>query len=234
MRLGLLLLFWLAPMVWAGEPIVVALDKPPQSLNPLLMAREVEVQVVDLVFDRLVALDEQGKFVPQLLEGWDISKDGRNILLRLRPGLTWQDGTPIEAEDLVATWRMLSLPQVKKINDLVGVRTLDNLVAEGPLRVRIRLKQPRATLLTDLYNFQPVPRRSYVLGTQALEHRLNFAPIGSGPYRVLPGAQAREVQLQRWSGYRGPHPGRWEAFHFRVRTEDQAEYARQLKAGGYH
>jgi len=234
MRPKWMLSFCLAGLLWAGQPIVVALDKPVQSLNPLLLAREVEVQVVDLVFDRLVALDEHGRFVPQLLESWEISKDGRNILLKLRPGMTWHDGTPIEAEDLVATWRMLSLPQVLKIYDLVGVRTLDSLVAEGPLRVRVRLKQPRASLLTDLYNFQPLPRRSYALGVQPLQHRLNFAPIGSGPYRVLPGAQSRDVQLQLWSGYRGPHPGRWDTFHFRVQPEDQLEYARQVKAGEYH
>lgn len=234
MRLRLMLPFCLAALVLAGPPISVALDKPVQSLNPLLLAREVEAQVVDLVFDRLVALDDHGAFVPQLLESWEISRGGRDILLRLRPGLTWHDGTPIEAEDLVATWRMLSLPQVLKIYDLVGVRTMDSLVAEGPLKVRIRLKQPRASLLTDLYNFQPVPRRSYILGVNPLQHPLNYAPIGSGPYRVLPGAQARDIQLQLWSGYRGPHPGRWEAFHFRVQPSDQVEYARQLKAGQYH
>ena len=41
-----------------AQPISVALDKPVLSLNPLILAREVEVQVADLVFDRLVALDE--------------------------------------------------------------------------------------------------------------------------------------------------------------------------------
>lgn len=226
--------WFLAALSLTAQPISVALDKPVLSLNPLLLAREVEAQVVDLVFDRLVALDEHGEFVPQMLEGWEISKDGRDILLKLRPGLRWHDGTPVEAEDLVATWRMLSLPQVRRIFDLVGVRTLDSLTAEGPLRVRIRLKQARASLLSDLYNFQPVPRRSYALGVDPLRHPLNYAPIGSGPYRVLPGAKAREVQLQRWPAYPGPHPGRWEGFRFRVQPPDPKEYGNQLKAHEYH
>jgi len=217
-----------------AQPISVALDKPVMSLNPLLLSREVEVQVVDLVFDRLVALDERGEFVPQLLEGWEISKDGRDVLLKLRPGLTWQDGTPIEAEDLVATWRLLSLPQVRKINDLVGVRTLDSLVAEGPNRVRVRLKSARATLLSDLYNFQPVPRRRYTQGAGTLTHPLNYAPIGSGPYRVQAGAHGTDIRLQLWDGYRGSHPGRWGAFRFRVQPQDKAEYGRQLRSREYH
>jgi peptide/nickel transport system substrate-binding protein len=226
--------WFLAALSLTAQPISVALDKPVLSLNPLLLAREVEAQVADLVFDRLVALDEYGAFVPQLLESWEMSNDGRDILLKLRPGLTWHDGTPIEAEDLVATWRMLSLPQVRKVYDLVGVRTLDSLTAEGPLKARIRLKKARASLLSDLYNFQPVPRRSYALGADPLRHPLNYTPIGSGPYRVLPGAHAREIQLQRWGGYRGPHPGRWEGFRFRVQPQDPEAYGRQLKAREYH
>lgn len=234
MRLWIVLACCLLGVLHAGEPISIALDKPVRSLNPLLLAREVEVQVVDLVFDRLVAIDEQGNYLPELLESWQISRDGREVVLKLRPGLVWQDGSPVEAEDVVATWRMLSLPSVRKVYDLVGVRTLDSLVAEGPLTVRIRLRQPRATLLADLYNFQPVPRRLYRLGPDPFQNPLNYAPVGSGPYRVLPGATAADIQLERWPGYRGPHPGRWDRFHFRVQPADVQTYLGQLRTGQYH
>ncbi|GLH69165.1 peptide-binding protein [Geothrix rubra] len=234
MRPGILSALCLAAILRATDPISIALDKPVLSLDPLLLAREVEVQVVDLVFDRLVAIDEHGNYLPEMLESWEISKDGRNVLLKLRPGLTWQDGSPVEAEDVVATWRMLSLPAVRKVFDLVGVRTLDSVVAEGPLRIRIRLRQPRATLLADLYNFQPVPRKLYHLGADPFQNPLNYAPVGSGPYRVLPGATSRDIQIERWPGYRGPHPGRWDRFHFRVQPPDAADYLRQIRAGEYH
>lgn len=234
MRLRILYALCLTAILGAADPISIALDKPVLSLDPLLLAREVEVQVVDMVFDRLVTIDEHGNYLPEMLESWEISKDGRDVLLKLRPGLTWQDGSPVEAEDVVATWRMLSLPQVRKVYDLVGVRTLDSVTAEGPLRVRIRLRQPRATLLADLYNFQPVPRRLYRLGADPFQSPLNYAPVGSGPYRVRPGANAGDIQLERWSGYRGPYPGRWDRFHFRVQPVDKADYLRQIRSGEYH
>ena len=63
--------WFLGAFLMGAQPISVALDKPLMSLNPLLLAREVESQVVDLVFDRLVALDEKGGFVPQMLESWE-------------------------------------------------------------------------------------------------------------------------------------------------------------------
>ena len=233
MAIRKLLLLGLVLCLQAAEPIRIGLEKSVLSLNPLLLAREVESQVVDMVFDRLVTLDDKGVFVPQMLAKWDISKDGRDILLTLRPGLVWQDGKPVEAEDVVYTWRMLSLPEVRKVFDLEGVRTLDSVKAEGPLKVRIHLRQPRATLLADLYNFQPIPRHLYGPGADRYSHPLNYAPVGSGPYRVLPGATSKEIHLERWPGYRGPNPGRWDRFDFRVQPEDPTESTRQVKADKY-
>ena len=161
---SLLLILCAVLALRATEPIRVGVDDW-TTLNPLLVARDTDVLVTDLLFDRLVTLDDHGQFIPELLQSWEIRRGGREVLLHLRPGLTWQDGSPIEAEDLVFTWRMLRQPQVRAINDTVpGVRSLDDLEALGPLTVRIRLAQPRGTLMSDLYNFIPVPRRHYAMG----------------------------------------------------------------------
>lgn len=163
---SLLLITCLFCGLGAAEPIRVAVDGW-TTLNPLLMTRDTDGEAVDLVFDRLVTMDAEGTFIPGLLQGWTVLKGGREVVLELRPGMTWHDGTPIEAEDLVFTWKSLRMPQIRAIADTAGgVASLDSLVAEGPLRVRIRLSRARGTLLSDLYNFIPVPRRHYQLGTK--------------------------------------------------------------------
>ena len=228
---SLLLAFCAVLVLRAVEPIRVCVDGW-TTLNPLLVSRDTDVEVTDLVFDRLVTLDDQGRFIPELLESWEIHQGGREVLLHLRPGLTWQDGTPIEAEDLVFTWRMLRLPQVRAINDTVpGVRSLDDLEALDPLTVRIRLAQPRGTLLSDLYNFIPVPRRRYGVGPHPEAAAVNFAPVGSGPYRVVGRASRTEVRLERWDGYRGAHPGAWPAFEMKE-LEALKDIRASLSAGG--
>lgn len=198
----------------AAEPIRVAVDEW-TSLNPLLLAQDTDNEVIGLVFDRLIALDAKGNFTPELLEKWTILKGGREVVLDLRPGLTWHDGSPIEAEDLVFTWRALQLPRVRAIGDtLGGVSTMDSLVAEGPLRARIRLARPRGTLLADLYSFIPVPRKHYQVGPKPLSQPINFLPIGSGPYRVMERATTKHARFVRWAGYRGVHPGVWPVFEY--------------------
>lgn len=217
----------------ASEPIRVGVDEW-TTLNPLLLAQDTDNEAIGLIFDRLVALDAQGNFVPELLESWTILKGGREVILNLRPGLTWHDGSPIEAEDLVFTWRTLQLPRVRAIGDtLGGVSSLDSLVAEGPLRVRIRLARPRGTLLADLYSFIPVPRKHYQVGPKPATQPVNFLPVGSGPYRVLEQATTKHAFFVRWDGYKGVHPGIWPAFEYIDPTAEKAP-AQAILAGRLH
>lgn len=229
----LLLLTCLCCALGGNEPIRVAVDEW-STLNPLLMSRDTDGEAVDLVFDRLVDLDAGGAFIPGLLKGWTVLKGGREVLLELRPGMTWHDGSPIEAEDVVQTWRSLRLPQVRAIADTVGgVASMDSLMAEGPLRVRIRLSRPRGALLSDLYNFIPVPRRHYHPSAKPMADPVNFRPVGSGPYRVVGEATTKHLRLERWEGYRGAHPGYWPVFEYQDPSGEKAMITAVLE-GRYH
>lgn len=195
-----------------GDTIRVAVN-PWTTLNPLLLSQDTDMEMADLLFDRLVTIDANGVYVPELLESWKVLRGGREVLLKLRPGLIWHDGTPIEAEDLVFTWKALRLPRVRQIADTMGgVTSFDDLKAEDSLTVRISLKRPQGTLLSDLYNFIPVPRRHYEVGPKPLQDAVNFAPVGSGPYRVAGKGSGTEVRLERWADYRGVHPGQAPGF----------------------
>lgn len=218
----LLLAFSLLSGLQAGDTIRVAVNEW-TTLNPLLMTQDTDTEAMDLIFDRLVTLDAKGEFIPELLESWTILKGGREVVLKLRPGMTWQDGRPIEAEDVVFTWQALRLPRVRQIADTVaGVTSLDSLTAEGPLTVRIRLKRPRGTLLSDLYSFIPVPRHLYQVGAKPAQASVNFLPVGSGPYRVVGKATTKRVALERWAGYRGVHPGQAPSFELWDTTGEKA------------
>ena len=230
----LLLAFSLSSALWADGTVRVNVSEW-TTLNPLLVAQDTDTEAVDLVFDRLVTVDAKGRFIPELLESWTVLKGGREVLLKLRPGLTWQDGSPIEAEDLVFTWKTLRLPQVRRVGDTVpGVVSLDSLEAEGPLTLRIRLQRPRGSLLADLFAFIPVPRHLYKVGANPGAAAINFAPVGSGPYRVVGTATTKFMRLERWAGYRGVHPGLAEAFEFKDLSEVKTPIIQDFKADRVH
>ncbi len=107
----------------AGMAIAVAAGAPPlaaqQAERPLRLVMNTELQVIDphvspsyvtrtfgfMVFDTLVGMDSQGRFHPQMLENWQASDDRLTWTFRLRPGLEWHDGSPVTAEDCIASLR---------------------------------------------------------------------------------------------------------------------------------
>ena len=64
----------------------------------------------DLFSDSLVNLDENLGLIPAAAESWEPSEDGLTWFFHLRPGQVWSDGTPLTANDWVATWRWMADP----------------------------------------------------------------------------------------------------------------------------
>lgn len=187
------------------------------GINPLLVTAEDQLLPVDLVFDRLVSMDAKGEFIPEILDRWELSPDLRQATLFVKPGLLWQDGHPLDAEDILFTWRLINSPAMTKLSDNLG-RWIPSMQKVGPLQLKVTSDKPMATLFAELYNFMPVPSHLYRPVTDPAKHAFTWAPVGSGPYRVLPGATGKEVRLVRWEGYRGPHPGKAPGFVFMTVT----------------
>ena len=132
----------------------------PGSLDPAIITGQVEMRVVQGLFEGLTRLDPKtARPVPGLAEGWEISPDGRSYTFHLRTNLVWSTGEPITADDVVYSWirvlntatassyagQLFCLKNAKDFNagkikdaSLVGVRALD------PLTVRFDLDHPAA------------------------------------------------------------------------------------------
>ncbi|HJV89328.1 MAG TPA: ABC transporter substrate-binding protein [Holophagaceae bacterium] len=212
----------------AGQPAPIrVLSTEVDNINPLLITAEDQIPIVDLMFDRLVGMNAQGEFIPEILEHWELSPDKRQATLVVRPGLAWQDGHPLDAEDILFTWKLIRTPAMVKAGDNQG-RWIPNMTKVGRLTLKVTSSAPMATLLAELYNFIPVPSHLYKPVTDPANHAFNWAPVGSGPYRVLPGATGKDVRLVRWEGYRGPYPGKAPAFVFKT---VQGSYPKAMYAG---
>ena len=92
------------PDAHAGDRTVRAsLNTELQSLDPVYASVNATRVFSYLVFDMLIAIDNEDKYHPQMLEGWDISSDRMSYRFRLRDGLTWSDGAPVTSEDCIAS-----------------------------------------------------------------------------------------------------------------------------------
>lgn len=95
-----------APQAVAQNRTVrVSLNTELQVLDPIVTTINSARVFAYLVYDTLVGMDSRGNFRPQMLEGWEISPDRLTYSFTLRDGLEWSDGTPVTAEDCIASIR---------------------------------------------------------------------------------------------------------------------------------
>ena len=132
---------------------------------------------------------------PCLAASWS-NPDPVTWVFRLRPSVTFHDGTPLTAGDVV-----YSLTRPSREN---GLKTSSYLATVSEVRaagtaVVIRTKWPNALLLGSLAFVAVVPKGST---TESLQSR----PNGTGPWRVDAFVPGRKLRLRRYPGYWGPQP----------------------------
>jgi peptide/nickel transport system substrate-binding protein len=160
-----------------------------------------------MVYDTLFALDENLEVQPQMVGKWSISADGLAYAFELRDGLTFHDGEPVTAEDVVASLRRWGQ------KDPMGQRLLtfvDELKASGPNSFVLTLKEPYGLVLASLARpsfYVPFIMPKRVAETPA-DQQIDDQ-TGSGPFMFKkdewrPGAQAVFVRNPAYKARKEP------------------------------
>ncbi|MFC4588397.1 ABC transporter substrate-binding protein [Sphaerisporangium corydalis] len=110
----------------AGSP------PPPTAVDPLTMYDGSAIAIVQLVADYLIWLDRDFKLVPRLAEKWAAEEGGKKWAFTLRQGVTFSDGTPLDAETVKASFDRLLDPDGKS----AALSAFDTVLAKGGVSVR--------------------------------------------------------------------------------------------------
>ena len=82
----------------------VGWSSEPDTMNPLTSYSTEALEVQQLIYDKLMDYDANLKAVPALATSSDVSADGAEVTYHLRTGVTWHDGEPFTADDVVFTY----------------------------------------------------------------------------------------------------------------------------------
>ena len=155
----------------------------PRFVNPVLAYSQVDNDLVSIIYSGLMRKNTEGSLIPDLAEKYDISKDGLTYTFTLKDKISFQDGKPITADDVVFTINKIKDPVTKspkKVNwDGVSVEKLDEKT------IKFTLKQPYASFLENT-TIGILPQHLWTSGTNTpMElNELNTNPVGSGPYQL--------------------------------------------------
>ncbi|MGY3690962.1 peptide/nickel transport system substrate-binding protein [Bradyrhizobium sp. USDA 3240] len=187
----------LAPQAMAaGKTITAVMHSDLRVIDPILTTAYITRDHGYMVFDTLVATDSNFKIQPQMAD-WKVSDDKLTYTFTLRDGLKWHDGTPVTAEDCVA-----SLKRWAKV-DGMGQKLMDftaSLEATDAKTITLKLKEPYGLVLDSIG--KPSSRVAFMMPKRLAETPPDKPipeQIGSGPFKFVqaefqPGVKAVYVK----------------------------------------
>ena len=228
LAVGLVLLGFLAGVVVSGpapagaqEPptrggrVLDSLISEPDTLDPARANLLVSQYVLGLLYDRLVYIDQTGRPRPWLAESWSVDKDGKEVTFVIRKGVTFTDGTPLDAE--AVRYSLDRFLKISKRNADLGPVQKVEVVGNGG-SVRLTYERPFAALFTAL----DISYVGIVSKTAAEKAGEEFGrrPVGSGPYTLKEWKAGSTLVFARNPSYRNlradvenkgaPYPDEWQ------------------------
>jgi peptide/nickel transport system substrate-binding protein len=190
----------------ANPPLVIVIQGETATLDPQVNYDQAAATVMGNVYDSLVRGqgDKSVQVVGDLATSWQVSRDGKTWTFKLRPGVRFHDGSPVDARAVQFTFqRLLTIKQGAWL-DFASIARVD---APAPLTVVFRLKSPFPsfhTSLTSLWGPGIVSPKT-VLAHQVKgdlgQKWLYDHDAGSGPWMVKDWVHNQRIVLEPFPGY---------------------------------
>lgn len=181
----------------------------PTTFDPAMVEDGPTIDLLQQIYEGLLQWTPSNTLAPALAQSWSVSSDGRTYTFHLRPGVKFQSGDPVTADDVVASISRSLDPKVASpvgltyLADVVGAREFNSGAAKklagvkalDPLTVQITISKPKAYWL----NVLTYPT-AYVINPKAVardpQGRITDKNTdGTGPFRLTSYQSGVSVEL---------------------------------------
>jgi peptide/nickel transport system substrate-binding protein len=181
----------------AQTTLRIGIAEDPDILDPT-MGRTYVGRIVFAAFcDKLFDIDEKLNIVPQLALSHETSADGKEMTIKLRPGVKFHDGEPFDAEAAkFSIERHMNFPGSFRKPELA---TVDHVDVVDPLTIKLVLKTPFSPLiaqLTDRAGMMVSPKAAKEAGD-----KFGLKPVCAGPYRFVERVQQDRIVGEKFADY---------------------------------
>jgi oligopeptide transport system substrate-binding protein len=216
----------------------------PGSLDPHKATTLIESNILDELFEGLVALDARGEIVPGVAESWTIDQGGTVYVFRLRADAKWSNGDLVVADDFVYAFRRLIAPgtgapyasifytlkNAEKINkgelpvEFLGARALDNRTLE----ITVEQRTPYFVAQLAHMTAKPLHQRTIEAFGSDFVHAAHM--VTNGPFMLQEFTPNEKIVLVKNPNYYDAAQVKLDAEIF-YSLEDRAAGLRRFMAG---
>ncbi|MCW2240083.1 ABC transporter substrate-binding protein [Azospirillum canadense] len=184
-----------------GGVLRISVDQAASVIHPLRTRVNPEYLVAELLYSGLTRLGPEMTAEPDLAESWSPDASLTEWTFTLRPGLTFHDGSPCTAKDVVATFTAILDPKTASPGR-TNVGPIKEVVARDDRTVLIRLQSPFADLpVTLAYTNARIIPAAVIEGDL---DSLSRTAIGTGPFKLVSFEPDRKIVVERNPAYYDP------------------------------
>ena len=202
----------------AQTSITIGMQLEPPNLDPTGgAAAAIDEVVYANVFEGLTRYQADGSIAPALAKSWEISEDGTEYTFMLNEGVTFHDGTTMDAEDV-----KFSLDRARAEDStnaqkalFAGIEAVDVI---DPLTVKVTLSAPNGSFITNMAWGDAV-----IVATESIDEAATN-PVGTGPFKLDRWVQGDRIELVANPDYWGEKPA-LESATFKFISEPTAAFA---------
>ncbi|RJE82060.1 ABC transporter substrate-binding protein [Paracoccus onubensis] len=213
------------PLTAVARDLTVGLAASTTSMDPQFYVVGPNSAMARNIFDGLVNQDARQQIEAALAESWE-RIDGTTWEFKLRPDVTFHDGSDFTAEDVIASIRRVPLAATNSPSSFNAyVKAITKVTAVDPLTVRISTDGPTPLLLNNLSRIAIMPSEHAETTTEDMNKGIGV--IGTGPFSFLSWTPGESTVLTRNDAYWG-EKAEWDKVTFRVFKNSNARVAAML------
>jgi peptide/nickel transport system substrate-binding protein len=224
-KAGLLATLTLAALCSQAQTVTVGLAADITSADPHYHLVWSNMNVSEHVFNRLIERNDQARMLPGLALSWR-ALDDTTWEFKLRPNVTFHDGSPFTADDVV-----FSIERVASIKDSPGsftiyTKAITGMTVVDPLTVRFKTAAAHPLLPAEMTSIAIVSKKA-ASGATTADFNSGKAAIGTGPYKLVRYARGDRIEMTRNDAYWGKKP-QVQNLVFKILPNDAARVAALL------
>lgn len=205
----------------AADQFVRLPEGEPTDFDPGVTSGGKGLEMIQNLFEGLVFIDQRdGSLQMGVAEAMDVNEEQTEFTFTVRDGVTWSDGTPLNANDFEWSWKRVLIPETKSeyttalypIKNAAaidaGEMSIDELgvtaTDEKTLVVTLEGATPYFPLLAATWTYYPVPKHTIEEHGQAWVEAGNM--VSNGPYVLTAWEHDQRMTLERNEAYYGEAP----------------------------